>query len=1015
MTPATTEQAFEDAIECALLQGGPDSCPDHQARVREPNPGYGQSFKTGGYHRRSSSEYDRERCLIPRDVIDFIIASQPKSWRRLQNLRGADYKERFLDHLALQLKRRGVVDVLRNGVKDHGIKFQLAFFRPASHLNEEAARLHKANLFAVVRQLRYAAKSEQSLDLAIFLNGLPIFTAELKNPLTGQDVQDAVAQYRKDRSSKDALLAPGRCIAHFAIDPNLVYVTTRLAGAATRFRPFNQGREGGAGNPPVAPIGGAYPTDYLWNRVWAQDSILDLIQQFVHEDRSAKHGTVRRNLIFPRYQQLDAVRKLVGHARRFGAGRRYLIQHSAGSGKSFTIAWLAHQLSSLHDAEDNTVFDSVVVVSDRRVLDQQLQRTIQQFERVVGVVENIDKTSKDLLAALQAGRRIIVTTLQKFPVIAEQAAELPGKRFAVIIDEAHSSQSGENAKSLKSVLSDKDLAEAEAEESGTPTREEEIEEIFLEEVQKRGPQPNISLIAFTATPKAKTLELFGTRTPDGKFRPWHLYSMRQAIEEKCILDVLENYATYEAYWKLLKVIEADPRYERDKAAFLLKSFVELHPHAVREKVAIMVEHFATHVQARIGGKAKAMIVTRSRLHAVRCKLALDACLAEKGYTWKTLVAFSGTVRDGGKDYTESGMNSVAVERRIGEQQTAKEFAGADYRFMVVANKFQMGFDQPLLHTMYVDKKLGGVNAVQTLSRLNRTHAKKESTSVLDFANEADEIRKAFERYYETTLLSEETDPNLLYEVERELLDFGVFAEPDVSAFALIFFDPKATHDQYYAALAECRDRFTKMDPESRTRFRRRLRDYRRLYGFLSQVMPFTDTDLEKLNAFVRCLGPLLPPEENSLPVEVQQAIDMESFRIGQTGSGGIDLRPGNTPLDPQELGPDGVQDEVYEPLSEIIRELNERYGTDLGPEDEVTFETVLSSMDGDAGLRAAAKANPPENVRLSFDIKVEGAIEDIIDRNFKLYKRITEDKNFGQALKDALFREYLNRQLLDQE
>ena len=1015
MTPATTEQAFEDAIECVLLQGGPDACPSHKARVREPRPGYGPSFKPGGYHRRASSEFDRERCLVLRDVRDFIIASQPKRWKRLRELRGADFKERFLDHLALQLKRRGVVDVLRNGIKDHGIKFHLAYFRPSSRLNEESARLHKANLFAVVRQLRYTPKSEHSLDLAIFLNGIPVFTAELKNPLTGQDVQDAVAQYRKDRSPGEALLAPRRCIAHFAVDPNLVYVTTRLAGAATRFRPFNQGRDGGSGNPPVAPIGGAYPTDYLWNRIWARDSVLNLIQQFVHEDRSVKNGKVRRNLIFPRYQQLDAVRKLVGHARRFGAGRRYLIQHSAGSGKSFTIAWLAHQLSSLHDVEDNTVFDSVVVVSDRRVLDRQLQRTIQQFERVVGVVENIDKTSKDLLAALQAGRRIIVTTLQKFPIIAGQAAELPGKRFAVIIDEAHSSQSGENAKSLKSVLSNKGLAEAEAEESGAPTREEEIEEIVLEEVRKRGPQPNLSLFAFTATPKGRTLELFGTKQPDGRFRPWHLYSMRQAIEERCILDVLENYATYEAYWKLLKVIETDPRYEKDKAAFLLKSFVELHPHAVREKVAIMVEHFATHVQDRIEGRAKAMIVTRSRLHAVRCKLALDACLKEKGYQWKTLVAYSGTVKDGGKDYTEPGMNSAAAGRRIGEKQTAEEFAGTDYRFMVVANKFQTGFDQPLLHTMYVDKKLGGVNAVQTLSRLNRTHAKKDSTSVLDFANEADEIRKAFERHYETTLLSEETDPNLLYEIEHELLDFGVFAEPDVSAFALVFFDPKTAHDQYSAALTECVDRFTELVPESRTRLRRRLRDYRRLYGFLSQVMPFADTDLEKLCAFVRCLGTLLPPEESSLPVEVQQAIDMESFRIGRTGSGGIDLRSGNTPLDPQEMGPVGVQDEVYEPLSEIIRELNERYGANLGPEDEVTFETVLNSMDGDAGLRAAARANPPENVRLSFDIKVNDAIEDIIDRNFKLYKRITEDENFGQALKDALFREYLNRQLLDQD
>ena len=544
MTPATTERAFEDAIECALLQGGPDSCPNYKARARKPRPGYGPSFKAGGYHRRTSADFDRERCLIPCDVTDFIIASQPEDWEQLQRLRGSDFRERFLDRLAQQLSRRGAVDVLRNGIKDHGIKFHLTYFPPSSGLNQEAARLHKANLFAVMRQLRYKPNSEQSLDLAIFVNGVPVFTVELKNPLTGQDVQDAVAQYRTDRNPGDTLLAPGRCIAHFAVDPNLVYVTTRLEGTATRFRPFNQGCDKGSGNPPVAPIGGAYPTDYLWNRIWARDSVLNLIQHFVHEDSGTRGGKARRNLIFPRYQQLDAVRELVGHALQYGAGQRYLIQHSAGSGKSFTIAWLAHQLSSLHDANDNVVFDSVVVVSDRRVLDRQLQGAIGQFEQVVGVVENIDKTSKDLLAALQAGRRIIVTTLQKFPVIAGQVAELPGKRFAVIIDEAHSSQSGENAKSLKSVLSVERLDEAEAEDSGAPTHEEEIEEIILKEVQKRGQQPNLSLFAFSATPKASTLELFGTKQPDGTFLPWHLYSMRQAIEEGCILNVLENYTTY---------------------------------------------------------------------------------------------------------------------------------------------------------------------------------------------------------------------------------------------------------------------------------------------------------------------------------------------------------------------------------------------------------------------------------------------------------------------------------------
>jgi type I restriction enzyme, R subunit len=627
-----------------------------------------------------------------------------------------------------------------------------------SGLNEETRRLHAANLFAAVRQLRYSAKNENSLDLVLFLNGLPIFTAELKNPLTGQDVEDAIRQYKTSRDPREPLLAYGRCLGHFAVDPDLVYVTTRLAGPGTRFLPFNRGKFGGAGNPPVPPTRSGYATAYLWEETWAQDSVLDLVRQFiqeVEEEDEKGRKTGKRFLIFPRYQQLDCVRRLVTNARTAGAGQRYLIQHSAGSGKSFTIGWLAHRLSTLHDSGDRRVFDSIIVITDRRVLDRQLQATMRQFEQTLGVVENIDTTSRQLKEALEAGKTIIVTTLQKFPVIASEIGELPGKRFALIVDEAHSSQSGESTKSLKAVLASPSLQEAEEEEAGTETPEEELENIILAEMEKRGRLPNLSTFAFTATPKPKTLELFGTPRADGKFAPFHLYSMCQAIEEGFILDVLANYATHKAYWRLLKKVEDDPRYDKKKAEYLLKSFVELHPHAIGEKVRIMVEHFAAQAQGEIGGRAKAMIVTRSRLHAVRYKLAVDKCLAERGYPFKALVAFSGTVQDGGQSYTEPGMNGFP------EAQTARTFDRPEYRFLIVANKFQTGFDQPLLHTMYVDKKLGGVNAVQTLSRLNRTHPEKKGTMVLDFANESDEIKAAFEPYYETTLLSEATDPNLL--------------------------------------------------------------------------------------------------------------------------------------------------------------------------------------------------------------------------------------------------------------
>ena len=528
MRLGVSERAFEDAIAYALLQHGPDARPHHARGIWDPLPPADDEPTPGGYRERRSQDYDRGLCLIPADVLDFLLATQPRAWERLGQHYGPDVKSRFLGRLSREIARRGALEVLRNGVRDVGCRFQLAYFRPASGLNEETQRLHAANLFAVVRQLRFSeapGKTARSLDLALFLNGIPIFTAELKNPLTGQDIQDAIHQYRNDRDPREPLFASRRCLAHFAVDPSRVSVTTRLAGPKTRFLPFNRGNFGGAGNPPVPPTRLGYATQYLWERIWAPDSVLDLIRQFIHEVKEEGdfgRRTGRRFLIFPRYQQLDCVRRLVRDARRRGAGQRYLVQHSAGSGKSYTIAWLAHQLSVLHDDEDRRVFDSVVVVTDRRVLDRQLQSAIRQFEQTLGVVENIDRTSRQLREALEAGRTIIVTTLQKFPVISEQIGQLAGKRFAVIVDEAHSSQSGENTKSLKAVLGAGSLEEAAREEADAATPEEELEDRVLAEIRRRGPQPNLSLFAFTATPKAKTLELFGAKQPDGRFKPFHL-------------------------------------------------------------------------------------------------------------------------------------------------------------------------------------------------------------------------------------------------------------------------------------------------------------------------------------------------------------------------------------------------------------------------------------------------------------------------------------------------------------
>ena len=1004
MSPDVSERAFEEAIECGLLQYGPDACAGDATAVRETPPPYGEN-PPGGYRRRNPEDCDRALCLLPRDVVDFVLATQPREWKRLQQHHGEAVREQFLKRLSAEIERRGALDVLRSGLKDSGCKFRLAYFRPASGLNEETRRLHAANLFAEVRQLRYSTKTEKSLDLMLFLNGIPIFTAELKNPLTGQDVEDAIRQYQADRDPREPLLKYRRCLAHFAVDPDLVYVTTQLQGTRTRFLPFNLGKFGGAGNPPVPPTRKGYATAYLWEETWARDSVLDLVRQFIHEveeedEKGRKTG--KRFLIFPRYQQLDCVRRLITDARGRGPGRRYLIQHSAGSGKSFTIAWLAHQLATLHDPNDRRVFDSIVVITDRRVLDRQLQITMRQFEQTLGVVENIDTTSRQLKDALESGKTIIVTTLQKFPVIADQIGELPGKRFAVIVDEAHSSQSGESTKSLKASLAAKDLEDAEREDGAADPAADEVDNLALAEAVKRGHVPNLSLFAFTATPKPKTLELFGTKRPDGRFAPFHLYSMRQAIEEGFILDVLQNYTTHKAYWRLLKKIEDDPRYDKRKAEYLLKSFVELHPHAIGEKVKICVEHFAAQAQGEIGGKAKAMIVTRSRLHAVRYRLALGRTLAERGHPFKALVAFSGTVKDAGRDYTEANMNGFP------EAQTAKMFERPEYRFLVVANKFQTGFDQPLLHTMYVDKKLGGVNAGQTLSRLNRTHPEKKGTMVLDFANEAEEIQAAFEPYYETTLLSEATDPNLLYEMETRLAAFPVYTAADVEVFAKVYFDPKATQDRLYSALAPLVERFLTLTKDEQAGFRGQLTDYVRLYAFLAQVMPFTDADLEKLYVFARHLRRLLPADREALPREVQQNIDMESYRIQRTGSGKIALERNPGVLDPVSgKGPHGTTPEELEALSHIIAELNERFGLNLGPEHRLTLGQMMEKLDEDAALDAAARVNTRENVRLTFDQKVEHVIQEIVDSNFDLYKRITDDRAFGEVVKNFLFDQYL--------
>ena len=1002
-----SEKNLEETIEQVLLSN--EQTDASEAAVRHPRPLYGATTSNialddvvpGGYHKRTSADYDKTLCLLPEDVLNFIYATQPKEWEKFKRQHEADVRKAFLQRLAGEIRARGTLNVLRKGIKANGCKFQLAYFQPSSGLNYEVITLYNANFFSEVRQLHYSERNNNSLDLVLFLNGLPIFTAELKNPFTGQNVQNAIQQYRLDRDPREPLLAYGRCLVHFAVDPDLVYTATHLEGPQTTFLPFNKGRNGGAGNPPSWQ---GFATAYLWESIWARKSILNLMQHFIQEveevdDKGRKTG--KKHLIFPRYHQLDAVRHLVIDARDKGPGKRYLIEHSAGSGKSNSISWLAHQLSVLHDAQDKRVFDSIIVITDRRILDKQLQQTVLQFEQTLGIVENIDTTSGQLKEALERGKTIIVTTLQKFPMIVKDIGSLPGKRFAVIIDEAHSSQSGESTRSLKTVLTIGTLDDTDMEESDEG---DDLEDRIAEEVKKRGRLPNVSYFAFTATPKPKTLELFGTRRNDNKYEAFSIYTMRQAIEEHFILDVLENYTTYKTYWNLLKKIETDPHYDRTKAVLLLKSFVEMHEQTIAKKVAIMIEHFDGQVSHLIDGKAKAMIVTRSRLQAVRYKLVVDRYLKEKGYAYKALVAFSGTVHDGGMEYTESKMNGFS------ETQTAETFKQSQYRILIVANKFQTGFDQPLLHTMYVDKKLGGVNAVQTLSRLNRTHPGKNETMVLDFVNDAEELQTAFAPYYEKTLLSEGTDPNLLYDLQMKLANFQFYSEDEINRFAALYFDVKGTQDKLYAALEPVVERYKEAHDEEKAEFKGHLTDYVRLYAFLSQIITFVDTDLEKLYVFGRLLLRKLPTTLERLPVEIQQNIDIESYRIKQTSKGKIQLPRGITELEPisakeiYSLGPDEL-----EPLSQIIRDLNEHFGTDFTEDDKLCIHEIEQRLASNPALEASVRVNPPESARLTFDHVVNDLLQDMVDGHFKFYKQVNDDPEFAKTLLDWLFERYLDR------
>jgi type I restriction enzyme R subunit len=1017
MTSQTNEEAFESTVESMLLDGG--------------------------WRKGSRAEWDVDRALFPADAVSFMQAAQPRLWNQLATQLGDQLRPLVLEHLVRELDLKGTLTVLRRGFRFQGKTLRVAQFRPAHGLNPDAMALFDLNRLTVTRQVLCHPGKQDTVDMVLALNGLPVATCELKNPGTGQSWRDAVRQYRQDREPDAPVFRfAKRALVHFAADCDEVHMATRLAKEATRFLPFNRGSHPGevkcgAGNP-QHPSG--YRSGYFWQEALDRDRFLNIVGSYmfvetreekVYGDQGA--STVeRRTLIFPRYHQLDSVDALVEAARDAGPGSNYLIQHSAGSGKTNSISWLAHRLASLHTRNDGKVFDCVLVITDRRVLDRQLQDAIYQIEHAQGVVQAIDQDSRQLAQALVDGTKIVVTTLQKFPFVmrgllaiaggadspdsptaAEQARAaqwrqaIAARRYAVIVDEAHSSQTGESAREMKAVLGSR--SQAAAKDLEAQSWEDGLNAV----VESRGQQPNLSFFAFTATPKGKTIELFGRVCPSGKPEPFHVYSMRQAIEEGFILDVLRNYTDYDTYFKLVKQAADDPDFPKRRTAVALARFLSLHPYNIEQKTAVIIEHFRDHVVHRIGGKAKAMVVTPSRLHAVRYMQAFQRYISEHGYNdVRPLVAFSGAVADPdtGEEFTEPGMNiDVVSGKPISEAALPARFDSPDYQILLVAEKYQTGFDQPLLQAMYVDKRLDGVQAVQTLSRLNRVAPGKEPPFVLDFRNDPEDIRAAFAPYYDQTRLQDCTDPYQLDRLKHELDEMQVYHQQEVEAYARVFYlPPEQRRAEHHAALqAQVQpavDRFNGLDDEQQTEFRDRLSAFVSLYVFVSQIIPYADGDLEQLSAFSRALLPHLRQDHEA--VSLGGDVELEYYRLRLVTSGAVELGEDD---DAQVTSPTAVgtgdPEEETAPLSEIIRLLNDRFGTDFTEADRLFLQQVKEDAIASDGIRKTALANTFEKFSLGIRPELQRLMVDRMAGNDALVTRCLNDPDFQEIVFAGLLRD----------
>lgn len=956
---ATDEKSLEILIENSLLQ-------------------------EAGYIQGSNKDYNKSYCIDPVQLIKFLEQSQPDTLQAHQKRYGENARELLCKRISQKIAEKGIVEILRKGIKDQDLNFTLLYKLPTSEKNPQTLKNYQLNRFSVTRQCHYSEHNNKSLDMVIFINGLAICTLELKNPWTNQHVEDAKRQYKTQRDPKEALFQLARCLVHFAVDTDEIYMTSHLEGTKTQFLPFNKGHQHGKGNPPN-PAG--IKTDYLWKNILTRASLSNITENYAQFTNNSSN----KKLIFPRYHQLEVVRNLLQHAKTHGCGQKYLIQHSAGSGKSHSLTWLAHQLVELHNHNDQAIFDSIIVITDRRILDQQIRANIKQFAQVAHVVEAITEGSAQLKTALENGKKLIITTIQKFPYIVEEIAQLTARHFAVIIDEAHSSQSGENASKMNETLNN-------------TAAYVEPEDKILAAIEKRKLPKNVSYFAFTATPKNKTLELFGVKNPDGSFAPFHLYAMKQAIQEEFIVDVLKNYTTYQSYYKLLKTAEDNPIFDTKKAKRQLKQYVEGHEFTIERKTEVIITDFLSKSK-QINGKARAMVVTSSILNAIKYKLAFDKLRAQLHVPFKAIVAFSGTKQYQGEELSESQMNGFESSK------IPEIFKTEPYRFLIVAEKFQTGFDEPLLHSMYVDKKLSGVQAVQTLSRLNRAYKPyKNETFILDFVNSTEEIKEAFDPYYSSMLLSEHTDPNKLNDLEEALADYQIYTLEQVQNFTQAYF-AKHSRESLEVTINQSVELFKQLEDAAQIDFKVKANSFVKTYSFLALLLSFNKKYWEELYWFLKFLIPKLRLNHDDPSIEnLLDSVDLDSYtQHRQALNASIVLNDSVSEIEPITATVKGVNDQSEAKLlQQIISEFNSKYGnTSFGKNDSVPnvlFRDLPDKILSDKKYLNATKTADVQNKKIAFDKIAADKIQDLLYEFTELYKALEENNEFKKEILDNIFK-----------